>query len=199
MSTAENVELLTIEDYVRRYEQHGAFEIIDGEWREIMPPVMIHGVFVRALFLILYNYCQQNQLGEVFQEMPFVLSYDSNWVKGSRVPDVMFFEKSRWDKYIVQVPDWPKKPAILVPDLAVEVVSQNDSYSELNRKVQLYRQDGVKLVWVVDPAEKSVDVHEGNRIETLDKDDTLTGGKLLPNLKIKLSELFAVVDEPNEE
>lgn len=156
MSTAENVELLTIEDYVRRYEQHGAFEIIDGEWRDIMPPVMIHGVFVRALFLILYNYCKQ-QLGEVFQEMPFVLSYDSNWVKGSRVPDVMFFEKSRWDKYIVQVPDWPKKPAIIVPDLAVEVVSQNDSYSELNRKLQLYRQDGVSLFgWLTLPKRVSM-------------------------------------------
>jgi len=160
---------------------------------------MIHGVFVRALFLILYNYCKQKQLGEVFQEMPFVLSYNSNWVKGSRVPDVMFFEKSRWDKYIVQVPDWPKKPAIIVPDLVVEVVSQNDSYSELNRKVQLYRQDGVKLIWVLDPAEKSVDVYEGHQVKTLEKDGLLTGTSILPNLEIKLGELFDVLDEPTEE
>lgn len=164
-----------------------------------MPPVMIHGIIVRALFLALYNYCQQNQLGEVFQEMPFVLSYSSNWVKGSRVPDVMFFEKSRWDEYVIQVPDWTKKPAILVPDLVVEVISQNDSYSDLNRKVQIYRQDGVKLIWVVDPAKKSVDIYQDNQITTLEKNDTLTGGDMLPKLEISLSELLAVVDEGEKE
>lgn len=195
MSTVEQVELLTIEEFVRMYEQEGAFEILDGERKEIMPPVAIHGLIVRALFLILYDYCRENQLGEVIQEMPFVLSYDSNWVKGSRSPDVMFYEKSRWDNYTANTPDWKRKPFILVPDLAVEVISANDRYADLNRKVQLYRQDGVKLVWVVDPAEKSVDVHEANQIETLEKDDTLTGGKFLSGLKINLSELFAVLEE----
>jgi Uma2 family endonuclease len=195
MSTIEQVEHLTIEEYVRLYEENGAFEIIDGEWREIMPPVMIHIWMIRTLFRILDTFCIKNNLGEVVTEGPFVLTYDSNWVKGSRVPDVMFFEKSRWDDYIIEVPDWTKKPAILVPDLVVEVISHNDSYSELNRKVQIYRQDGVKLIWVVDPAEKSVDVHQGNQITTLEKDDTLTGGTVLPKLEISLSELFAIIDE----
>jgi Uma2 family endonuclease len=195
MTTAQQVEHLTIEEFVRLYEQNGAFEIIDGEWREIMPPVMIHGIIVRTLFLALYNYCQSKQLGEVLQEMPFVLNYDSSWVKGSRSPDVMFFEKSRWDEYVIQVPDWAKKPAILVPDLVVEVISQNDNYSDLNRKVQIYRQDGVKLIWVVDPAKKSVDVYQGNQITTLEADSTLTGSDVLPNLEISLSELFSIVDD----
>jgi len=195
MSTAEQMELLTIEEFVRLYEEEGAFEILDGERREIMPPVAIHVWIIRALFRILDAYCHQHSLGEVFQEMPFVLSYDVNWVKGSRVPDIMFFEKSRWDDYVKQVPDWIRKPAILVPDLAVEVISHNDRYADLNRKVQLYRQDGVKLIWVIDPENKSVDVHQGNQIETLEKDAILRGGKLLPELEISLQELFAILDE----
>jgi hypothetical protein len=52
MSTVERVERLSIEDYVRLYEENGAFEIIDGEWREIMPPVAIHGIIVRALLSV---------------------------------------------------------------------------------------------------------------------------------------------------
>lgn len=198
MSTTERVERLTIEDYVRLYDENGAFEIIDGEWREIMPPVAIHGLIVRALFRILDAYCQTHSLGEVIQEMPFVLSHDSNWVKGSRVPDLMLFEKARWDDYIATTSAWQSKPFILVPDLVIEVISQTDGYSELNRKVQIYRQDGVRLIWVVDPAKKSVDVHQGNQITTLEDADTLTGGDVLPELEIDLSELFALVDEAEE-
>ena len=198
MSTAEQVVQLTIEEFLRLYEEEGPFEILDGERRDIMPPVAIHGLIVQALFLILHNFCQQKQLGKVVQEMPFVLSYHSNWVKGSRTPDVMFFDKSRWENYLANTPDWKQKPFILVPDLAVEVISHNDRYADVNRKVQLYRQDAVKLIWVVDPENNSVDVHQGNQIETLQKDATLKGGKLLPELEIKLDELFAVEDEVEE-
>jgi hypothetical protein len=50
MSTAERVERLTLEEYARLYEQEGAFEIIDGERRPLMPPVVLHGLMIRALF-----------------------------------------------------------------------------------------------------------------------------------------------------
>lgn len=63
----------------------------------------------------------------------------------------MFFEKNRLAAYKEQTPDREEKPFVLVPDLAIEIVSKNDRYSDINDKVMLYLADGVRLVWVIDP------------------------------------------------
>lgn len=187
----EATKLLSLSEFIEIYEREGAFEIIKGERRAIMPPVAIHVWVIRALFRILDELCRKENLGELLQEMPYVLIYDSNWVKGSRVPDLMFFSKERWQSYKQSDPDWLKKPAVIVPDLVVEVVSANDRYSEINEKVRLYEEDKVRLIWVVDPEKKTVDVYEGGKRLALSEKDNLTGGSVLPKLSIKLAEFFA--------
>jgi Uma2 family endonuclease len=190
MGAIERVERLTLEEYSRLYEQEGPFELIDGERRALMPPVALHGLMIRALFRLLDAFCTARALGEVVTEMPFVQVYDSNWVKGALVPDVMFFEAIRWQQYINATPDWKSKPFVLIPDLAVEVVSPNDLYTDIQDKVARYTAVGVRLIWVVDPQRSRVTIYEGEHYRALGQDDTLTGGAVIPDLAIKLSELF---------
>jgi Uma2 family endonuclease len=188
----EAIKQISLAEYIELYEREGAFEIINGERRPIMPPVAIHVWLIRALFRILDERCRQGDLGELLQEMPYVLTYDSNWVKGSRVPDLMFFAKARWQDYMKNTPDWASKPAILVPDLVVEVVSANDRFSEINEKVRVYEDDKVGLIWIIDPAKKTVDVYEDGKRTALSEKDTLTGGKILPELRVNLKEFFTL-------
>jgi Uma2 family endonuclease len=190
MSMLEQIEQLTLEEFVRLYEKEGPFEFIDGQKKPIMPPVAIHGITVRALFLFLYNHCVARNRGEVIQEMPYVLLYNSTWVTGSRVPDLMFFAAEHWAKYIAETKDWLGKPFILVPDLAVEVVSPNDTYVEIQAKVDRYLADGVRLIWVVDPQRQRVNIYQGSQHVTLGKEATLTGGDVLPGLEIPLGDVF---------
>lgn len=190
MGAIERVERLTLDEYSRLYEQEGPFELIDGERRALMPPVALHGLMIRALFRLLDAFCTARALGEVVTEMPFVQVYDSNWVKGALVPDVMFFAAARWQQYINATPDWKGKPFVLVPDLAVEVVSPNDLYTDIQDKVARYTSVGVHLIWVVDPQRSRVTVFEGEHYRVLGQDDTLTGGEVIPDLAIKLSDLF---------
>jgi Uma2 family endonuclease len=190
MNPIEQTQLLSLDEFVRLYEKEGAFELIDGERRPIMPPVAIHGLMIRALFLALYTHCKERGIGEVVTEMPYVLLHHSGWVKGSLVPDVMFFVAERWNQYTSETEDWIKKPFILIPDLAIEVVSQNDSYVEIQDKVNRYLRDGVRLIWVVDPFSRQVSVYEGERYLTLGENDTLTGGEVIPDLAINLVDLF---------
>lgn len=194
MSAIERIEELTLEDFVRLYDEEGPFELIHGLRIPLMPPVIIHGLTARALFLALYNYCVAKALGEVVFELPFVLVYGSNWVKGARIPDVMFFAASRWEQYIRETEDWQLKPYILVPDLAVEVLSPNDSFSETQEKVTAYLRDGVKLIWVVDPIRKRVTVYQGDRFTTLTEADTLNGGEVVEGFELELKTLFAVTN-----
>ncbi len=185
------VEQLSLAEFIRLYDREGPFEIIDGERRLLVPPVLIHSMIVRAFFLIFYTHCSRNQLGEVFSETTFVLTHGSDWVRGSRVPDLMFIAKDRWEAYLAADPNAKQKPLVLVPDLVAEVVSPNDLYTDLQDKVSHYLDDGVQMVWVVDPNRPRVVTYTGNTYTQYAADDILPGSPLLPGLDINLKDLFA--------
>jgi Uma2 family endonuclease len=44
------------------------------------------------------------------------------------------------------------------PDLAIEVVSPGDTYTEVEEKVHEYLETGAKVVWVVNPRRKTVTI-----------------------------------------
>lgn len=198
MAVSPKIERLSIDDYVRLYEQDGAFELINGERKPKMPPVLVHAEFVMFLSYLIKRLCMEYGLGKVYSEAPYVLTYDSNWVKGSRVPDVMYFERTRWETYKKATSDWSSKPAILVPDFVIEVISKNDSFSDIQEKVQIYLEDGVHLIWLVDPKRSTVTVYENEPHKMYGVDDTLTGGDVLPQLSINLGELFSILDDDTE-
>ncbi len=184
-----HTEKLILEDFIHLYETEGPFEIINGERIPMSPTLPEHGKIVKRLVKALLV-CEEEGKGEVFFEQPFVLVDKPQWVKGSRVPDVMFFEASRLKVYREQNPDENEKPYALIPDIAVEVVSKTDSYTVLSQKVDIYLQDGVKIVWVIDPRRRVVEVYQGSRKTTLTENDTLTAGDIIPGLSIAIVSIF---------
>lgn len=112
------------------------FDLINGERIPLMPGVAVHGETIRALFLAIWLYISTKLLGDVITETTFILpdTYDSNWVEGSRTPDVMYYAAGRLQAYKAQTPDWQARPYALVPDFVAEVVSPNDKFSELDKK-----------------------------------------------------------------
>ena len=186
----ERVATMTIAEFVRLYDEEGPFEFFKGEIIELSPTVFGHNVVVKRVFLALHEHAESAQAGEAFSEMPFVLVDKADWVTGSRTPDVMFIEAARLAAYCQENPDWRGKPLMLVPDLAVEVVSPTDRYSGIQDKVEGYLDDGVRLVWVIDPQRRSVTTYRGNQHTALSAQDTLAGGDVLPGFEIKVSDLF---------
>ena len=94
-----------------------------------------------------------------------------------RLPDIAVFLRER-------LPDG-KLPddAILsiVPDLAVEILSEGNSRQEMDEKRALYFAAGVRLVWYADPRRRQVWVYDGvDRGACLDHTATLEGGAVLP-------------------
>jgi Uma2 family endonuclease len=182
-------QALHIDEFIQIYNE-APFEWIDGERIPIVLGIARHVNTIRALRKILEAYAQKHNLGEVYTEAPFVLEYKADWVNGSRVPDLIFFRSKRFEKYKTDVLDWQDKPFVLVPDLAIEVVSPNDRFSIINKKVNRYLDDGVELVWVLDPQEHNVYVHQQGQTQILGKDDTLDGASVLPNLKIVIKDVL---------
>ncbi len=181
--------LMTLDEFITEYHKQ-PFELVSDERHLLMPGIPAHGLMIKKLFLLLHAHCTLAELGEVLFELPIVEVYTPNWVKGSKTPDIMFFNAQKWQNYTSTTPNWENQPFTIVPDLAIEILSPNDSYSEIQEKVEEYLAKGVLLIWLVDPQRKRISVYHGNQYQRLAAEDTLTGGDVLPGLTIKLSELF---------
>ena len=83
----------------------------------------------------------------------------------------------------------------LVPDLAVEVLSESNTKAEMARKRREYLGRSGRLVWQVDPETRTVEVFtEPEQGMVLDEHDTITGGEILPGFSLLLRDRFAVLD-----
>lgn len=105
-----------------------------------------------------------------------------------RIPDVAF---TSWDRIPGRCR--PKKPIPrLVPNLAVEVLSENNTVAEMAAKRQDYFSAGVDLVWEIDPDQEIATVFTSpTDAVTLGVADILDGGTVLPGFRISLADLFA--------
>jgi Uma2 family endonuclease len=107
-----------------------------------------------------------------------------------RIPDIAF---ASW-KRISQRRGSRKLPD-LVPDLAVEVLSEGNTPKEMSRKLDDYFEAGVRLVWFVDPRRRIVETFTGRKAsKVLREHEILMGGKVLPGFSLPLKELFADVE-----
>lgn len=185
---------MPLTDFIRVYDTEGPFELINGEMIRRMPSVAGHTETIDTLYSALKNFASDGNLGIVRVEATFIMpdSYDAHWVEGSRIPDILFITAERLATYKAAVPDWKNRPYALVPDLVVEVVSPNDTYSEVDVKVDMYLADGVRLVWVLDPQRRKVSIQtvDDEVVHQVRGDATLEGGEVLPGFQIKLSALF---------
>ena len=80
---------------------------------------------------------------------------------------------------------------LLVPDLAVEVISRSNTRKELEEKLREYFEKGVRLVWFVRPKTRVVDVYTApDQLTRLTASMRLDGGDVLPGFSVAVGELF---------
>ncbi len=193
MTTFTTKTGMALDDFLRLQDEQ-PFELINGERIPKLPNVAGHSDANHRLFGLLFVFLNANPLGTVLMETTFILPDhdDSNWVEGSRIPDLMFYSADRLAAYKAQTPDWKDRPYALVPDLVVEIVSPNDSYSKVDEKVDAYLADGVRLIWVLDPQRRKATIHAPD-LELpipLKLGATLDGGDVLPGFSVPLATVF---------
>ena len=172
-------DLLTMPDAV-------SYELVDGELVERKMGWKSSWVGGRV-FKLLSIHCDAHDLGWV---APADASYQCypDAPKKVRKPDVSFIRLNR-----MPADEEPDGHCRIAPDLAVEVVSPNDFYEEVEDKVEEYLTVGVRLVWVVNPPKRTVRVHRADgTITNLRETDELGGEDVVPGFRCRVSELFAV-------
>ena len=160
-------------------------ELVGGGLVVMAPAGGRHGQVAHTLALFIGVHVRNRSLGRVFAaETGFVLRRDPDTV---RAPDVAFVARGR-----LGVEETPAGFLELAPDLAVEVVSPGDSTAAIRDKVRDWLDAGTRLVWVVRPRTRSVDVHRpGRPAETLRDGDVLEGGSVLGDFAVPVRDLFA--------
>jgi Uma2 family endonuclease len=79
----------------------------------------------------------------------------------------------------------------VVPDLVVEVVSPNDLLDHVHNKVDEFLAAGVRLVWVINPQTRIVEIHRPHgRGSILREPDSLDGADVLPGFSCRVGDLF---------
>lgn len=166
--------------------KHGRrYELVRGELREMAAASGEHGEVGAGMAARLWNHVVPAGLGRVSSaETGFVIARDPDTVL---VPDVAVVLNAR-------LPDREQRRRFMpvVPDLAVEIISQTERGPQIARKVALYLDAGVAAVWVLEPRSRTVVAHrpDGSPV-VLGEDATLSGGTLLPGFRVAVADLFA--------
>lgn len=178
----------TEEDVVRIHdEEDRLFELIDGT---LVEKIMGYRESLVAVFIAtcLNNFVLPRKLGKV-SGADGMMKLFPNLV---RIPDVAFASWQRFEGGKI-----PTRPVpALVPDLAVEVLSEGSTPAEMERKLKDYFRAGVRLAWLVDCEQRTVAVYTSPaNPQVQGASATLTGGDVLPGFELPLAELFAELDE----
>ena len=177
--------LLTGEDLWKIVADGSRYELSRGELVPMTPVGFQHSAIVGRLGKLLSNYVDEKQLGIVGMEGGFKLKREPDTL---RAPDLHFVSKARLAKEGIT-----QKFADYPPDLAVEVLSPEDTASEIQKKVEEYLAGGVPLVWVVDPANQKVTVYRSLQdIKILSADQELDGGEVISGFRTKIANIFAL-------
>ncbi len=169
------------------------FELIQGERKDRLPNIFIHNEIIRLLDAFIVS----RQLGEVYSEMTFVQpdADDTNWIVGSRIPDLMVYVGNRIADYKARTPNYRERPLALVPDFVIEIVSPSDKVIDLDEKIDAYLSDGVRLIWVINPQRRKATVYSPDTEQPLhlSGDALLDGDDVLPGFRVSLAEVVEVI------
>src|SRR3954468_6389985 len=135
-------QLMTAEDLLRRPDDGFRYELFRGELKKMAPAGHEHGRIAINISTPLDQHARANKLGRVYAaETGFLITSNPDTV---RAPDVAFVSQERLEQVRGVKGYLPG-----APDLVVEIISPNDSYTEVEEKVFDWLGAGARMVVVV--------------------------------------------------
>ncbi len=161
------------------------YELVDGGLVERTMSLW-SSYIAGVIYSLVHGFCQARGLGWVLPEGTSYCCFPGrpNQVRRS---DVSFIRLDR----LSPVQALAEGHVPLAPDLAVEVISPNDLYEEVDTKVEEWLEAGVRLVWVVNPRTRTVRIRRpGGEDAVVHEDGELTGGDVLPDFRCAVRQFF---------
>ena len=186
--------LLMAEDLWKRADDGYRYELIKGELRKMPPAGFEYGIRAAKIGRYLDAHVEKYQLGYVCgAETGFKISQNPDTV---RAPDAAFVCQAAIDQQGVPKGYWEG-----APDLAVEIISPNDTYTEVVEKVETWLTAGCAMVWVINSHQQTVEVYRLAEASSqqpagayckivLSGNDTLYGGDVIEGFQCQIQDIF---------
>jgi Uma2 family endonuclease len=177
-------KLMTADELLRLPRGRARHELVRGELRTMPPTGFEHGEETADISASLVMHVRAHQLGRVVTGEPgFRLTTNPDTV---RAPDVAFVRRERLPARVARRGYFDG-----APDLAVEVISPIDLYTEVDEKVAEWLEHGTRLVFVVNPRRRTVAVHGNDgSVRVLGIEDTLDGEDVVPGWTLPIRDIF---------
>jgi Uma2 family endonuclease len=165
-------------------QDNSIYELINGILMRRTSPILPHQRVSKKLDKAFGNFLDKHPIGEHYPAPTDVFLDDNNGI----VPDFSFVSKVR--SFLLENDEYISG----APDIIVEIISPGTVKRDRVEKKELYEKFAVKEYWLIDPANKSVEIFtiEENKYELklfLEAEDKLTSD-LLPGFEMELTDLF---------
>ncbi len=162
------------------------YELISGVLNMMSPAGSEHGKIAARILGRLLVHVEKHDLGEVFAaETGFLIATNPDTV---RAPDVAFVSHQR-----LATVEPTRSFLPLAPNLVVEVVSPNDSWSEVEGKANHWLESGVGVVLVADPENETIyDYRSGLPRQELRSGDVFVAGNVCEGWQLELKDIYRI-------
>ena len=160
------------------------YELIDGIIMKRTSPSLVHQRVSRRLSELLGAFLKTNPIGEYFPA-PTDVSLDEHT---GIVPDISFVSKER--AFIVENDDYIAG----TPDFIIEIISPGNIRRDRVEKKDLYERFAVKEFWLVDPANRTVEVYLMNentyQLQALEEGEGKVVSTVVKGFEVEVKEVF---------
>ena len=176
------------------HPDHDRYELVNGQLVEThmsMESVWIQG----QVYQQIDQFVRQHRLGMTFTDGLTYRCFAELEADPSRIrrPDCSFIRAGRTtsDQFV-------SGHCEIVPDLVVEVVSPNDSYYDIQKRVHEFLTVGCPLVWVINPNSRMATIFQKDRrVVEIDENAELDGEDVLPGFHCRLADVLPPAKLPD--
>ena len=187
MSVASEKKVWTDEEFMALPDDGGRYELVDEQVVDMGNSGMEHGNISAYLCGLIELYVRPKKLGVTCDSSTAFTLKSGN----KRSPDFSFVSKER----LQGLRRLPKGFFQGAPDLAIEVISPSNTFEEIHTKLVEYFDNNCRVVWVINPDERSVVVYRQPQPDRLLKmTDSLDGEEVIPGFTLPVAQLFAELD-----
>jgi len=187
MIVAVEKKVWTDDEFMALPKEGDRYELINGELVNMGNSGMEHGYLSSNLTVILGGYVFAHKLGVICDSSTAFTMKTGN----KRSPDISFVSKER----LRGIKRLPKGFFEGAPDLAVEIISPNNTFAELHGKMIEYFENECRLAWLIHPDEQSILVYRSSHPDRLLKvTDNLEGEEIISGFSMAIKDLFMELD-----
>ena len=176
-------ERIALEQFLELPEDKPALEYLEGVVSQKVSPKTRHSMLQGALLERINGFTRSRRIAWAFPELRLTFA------GASPVPDVSVL---RWDRIPYDDQGILVDDLFLAPDIAVEIVSPDQSVNSFIQKCLWYVDNGVQIALLTDPNHQSiVAFRHGQEPRLLRGSERIDLDEVLPGFQLTVHELFS--------